>query len=236
MPAPTSLMFAIGTWNTAQTVTVTGRNDDGDVAYTVRLTPASTDSTYDGAAATASVLLTNEDDDEAGLTVSDVTGDATEAMGDTATVAVFDVKLDTEPTAAVASRDTGEGTAAPAGLTFTVSSWNTVQTVTVTGENDDLDDGDQTYRVELDTPEDATGAAEYEALDAVTVSVKTIDDDTGGVRFDPTALTVTEENTTGKTFTFGLTAEPPGQAWVTIFPTCNVSVNALTCPARTGLS
>ena len=238
-PAPTSLTFAAAAWNTAQTVTVTGQDDeidDGDVAYTVRLTPASTDSTYAGAAAAGSVSLTNEDDDDAGLTVSAMTGDATEATGDTATVAVFDVQLDTEPTAGVtitvASKDTGEGTAAPGNLTFTASSWNTAQTVTVTGANDDLDDGDQTYDVELDTPEDDTGAAEYEALDAVTVSVKTIDDDTGGVTFDPTSLTVTEGDTTGKTFTFRLTAEPPEQAYVGLHPDSGLSSDDLVPPRQ----
>ena len=36
---------------------------------------------------------------------------------------------------------------APAALTFTAGDWNTAQTVTVTGVNDDLDDGDIAYSV-----------------------------------------------------------------------------------------
>ena len=133
---PTNLTFSATTWNTAQTVTVTGQDDavdDGNATYEVRLTPTSTDAVY-GALTPTDVTLTNEDDDTAALTVSGVTGQATEAQGATATAAVFDVQLATEPTApvtvAVTSQDTGEGTVAPGSLTFGPANWNTAPTTT----------------------------------------------------------------------------------------------------------
>ena len=48
-------------------------------------------------------------------------------------------------TVGLSSSDTTEGTVSPAVVTFTAANWNTAQTVTVTGVNDDLDDGDIAY-------------------------------------------------------------------------------------------
>ena len=66
----------------------------------------------------------------------------TEAGG----TATFTVVLNTQPTAdvtiALSSSDTTEGTVAPASLIFTTANWNVAQTVTVTGVDDAVDDGD----------------------------------------------------------------------------------------------
>ena len=42
---------------------------------------------------------------------------------------------------------TTEGTVSPATLTFTPANWNTAQTVTVTGVDDAVDDGDIAYTI-----------------------------------------------------------------------------------------
>ena len=56
-----------------------------------------------------------------------------------------------QPTADVtiglSSDDTTEGTVSPSTLTFTTTNWNTAQTVTVTGVDDYLDDGDIGYHI-----------------------------------------------------------------------------------------
>ena len=60
-----SLTFTSLNWADPQLVFVSGQNDadsDGDVEYTVRFTPTSLDSLYNGTGATE-VLLTNRDDD-----------------------------------------------------------------------------------------------------------------------------------------------------------------------------
>ena len=119
--APTSLTFTTATWNTAQAVTATAADDDNTTGETVTLSHAAPG--FGTVAGTVTVTVT--DDDMAGLTVSDVTGDATEVQGDAATVAVFDVRLATQPTA-------------PGNLAFDTTDWNTAQTVTVTGVDDDV--------------------------------------------------------------------------------------------------
>ena len=45
-------------------------------------------------------------------------------------------------TIALSSSDTTEGTVGPASLTFTTANWNVAQTVTVTGVDDAVVDGD----------------------------------------------------------------------------------------------
>jgi hypothetical protein len=79
----------------------------------------------------------------------------------------------------VASGDTGEATASPATLTFTPANWNTAQTVTVAGVNDDLADGPQTTLVTVAVNDGASDNA-YDNVADQTVSVTTADNDTAG--------------------------------------------------------
>src|SRR5262249_16706573 len=153
-------------------VTVTGVDDfvdDGDVAYTILTGAAtSTDSNYNGLNP-ADVSVTNTDDDTAGFTVSPTTGLVTTEAGGTAT---FTVKLTSQPTANVtiplSSNNTAEGTVFPASLTFTSANWNVAQTVTVTGVDDFIDDGDVAYTI-VTAPATSTDS-KYSALNAADVS------------------------------------------------------------------
>ena len=179
---PSTLTFTASDWSTAQTVTLTGVDDsaaDGNRDYTVTLTIDQTntaDSNYD--ALSAVTVYARNRDNEFGLNVSAVTGQATEGGGQ----ATFTVALRTQPTAAVtvsvASRDAGEGSVSPPSLTFTggaTGNWNTAQTVTVTGANDSIDDGTVTWAVRLDP---ASGDGDYDASSVEEdVSVTTTDDD-----------------------------------------------------------
>ena len=179
--SPSSLTFNATTWNTAQQVTLTGVDDspgvsDGARPYTVTLTVNETsteDPTYDGLSA-VTVHAVNADD-EHGLVVGSVTGQATEAGGQ----ATFTVKLATEPTGdvtvAVTSQDASEGTVSPSSLTFTTTTWNTTQTVTVTGVDDAIDEGTVTWEVRLDPS--SSDDTNYNSLSNVDVSVTTTDDD-----------------------------------------------------------
>ena len=183
--APARLTFTPSDWNTAQTVTLTGVDDAptpsdpnpsaGNRNYTVSVAvdaAATADAGYDGLAA-ATVYAVNADD-EYGLDVGAVTGQATEAGGQS----TFTVALRTQPSAAVtvavSSRDAGEGTVEPASLTFAAAAWNTGQTVTVTGVQDPVDDGDAAWQVRLDP---SSGDADYNTVADVDVDVTTADDD-----------------------------------------------------------
>src|SRR5262249_49812082 len=139
-----SLTFTTADWNTPQTVTVTGVDDaisDGPFAYTVVTDPAaSNDPTFDTLHASDGDVL-NIDHATPGSAVTPTSGlTTTEAGG----VAKFSVVLATQPTddvtIGVSSSDTTEGTVSVSSLTFTPANWDTVQTVTVTGVNDNLDD------------------------------------------------------------------------------------------------
>ena len=79
----------------------------------------------------------------------------------------------------------------PATLTFTAANWNTAQTVTVTGVDDAVDDGDQSYTIV--TAAATSGDANYNGLNAADVSVTTTDNDAAGITVSPTSgLTTTE--------------------------------------------
>ena len=112
-------------------------------------------------------------DDEFGLDLGPVTGQATEAGG----TATFTVALLTQPSASVtvsvSSRDAGEGTVSPSSLVFTTGNWNAARTVTVRGVDDSIDDGDVEWQVRLDP---ASGDTDYDGIDE-DVDVTTTDDD-----------------------------------------------------------
>src|SRR5207248_3144238 len=140
-----SLTFTAANWNTPQTITVTGVDDfvdDGDIAYTIVTGAAtSTDGNYSGINP-SDVGVTNTDNDTAGVTVRPTSGLTTTEAGGTAS---FTVVLTSQPTASVSvplsSSNTSEGTVSAANLTFTTGNWNVPQTVTVTGVDDFVDDG-----------------------------------------------------------------------------------------------
>jgi parallel beta-helix repeat protein len=84
----------------------------------------------------------------AGITVSQVSGLVTTEIGGTAT---FSIVLNAPPTADVTINlslsDATEGSLSITSVTFTSSNWMTPQTVTVTGLNDTLADGNVAYSV-----------------------------------------------------------------------------------------
>lgn len=205
-----SLTFTPANWNQAQTVLVTGVDDavaDGNLPYTVTLAPVtSTDPTYSGMAITG-VSLINIDDDAPGITVSPTAGLATSEPGGSAT---FTVVLASAPTADVtiplSSSDPGEGTVAPTSLTFTAANWNTAQTVTATGVDDAIEDGDVAWTVVLG----AAGSADpgYAGIDPPDVAVTNADDDATGIVMTPVTGLETTEAGGGASFTVVLGSEP----------------------------
>ncbi len=104
-----------------------------------------------------------------GVTVSSISGPTSE-VGTTAT---FTVKLISQPTDDVVieifSSDTSEGMLDLSSITFTAQNWDENQTVTITGVDDVLDDGDITYSIILSNASSSdTG---YNGLNPEDVSV-----------------------------------------------------------------
>ena len=112
-----------------------------------------------------------------GITVAPTSGLQTTESGGTAT---FTVVLDTQPAADVTldlvSSDPTEGMIEPASLTFTPDDWNLPQSVTITGVDDRLDDGNIAYVIEVRPAASADPA--YDGRDGADVSVTNTDDDT----------------------------------------------------------
>ena len=128
----------------------------------------------------ADVSVTNTDNDAAGITVTPTSGlTTTEAGGH------GDLHGGAQPPAdggrddrpVVQRHDRGHGRRRPS-LTFTPANWNTPQTVTVTGVDDAVDDGDVAYTIV--TAAATSADANYNGLNAADVSVTNTDNDTAG--------------------------------------------------------
>jgi Calx-beta domain-containing protein len=212
---PASLMFTPANWSMSQTVMVTGGDDavaDGDQQYTIAVKAASTDANYQYAATT--LTLVNKDDDVASLKITSAANLRTTEAGGKAT---FSVALGSQPTGAVnvsvSSSNIKEGTVSPASLAFTANNWGTAQTVTVTGVDDSLADGDQAYSVSLKTAA-SSGDPKYAQLAASSVSLVNTNDDQVGISVTPTSCATAPETTA--TFTVVLKSQPLGTVTISL--------------------
>ncbi len=180
LSSDTVLTIAAGATTSTGLVTITAVDNDVD-APDKTATVSGAASGGNGVANPAALTLTLTDDDTAGVTVTESgVGTATTEAPGVGRTDSFTVALTSEPTAdvriAVSSSDEGEGTASPASLTFTSRNWGTPQTVTVTGMDDDVDDGDQVYRVVLAAAAESTDA-NYHGHDPEDVSATNADDE-----------------------------------------------------------
>ena len=203
-----SAQFTTSNWNAPQTITVTGLNDavaDGDQPFDIVFSATSSnDASYNGRIP-SNVSFTNIDDDSPGITVSTISGDTRED----GTQASFTVVLNSEPTSNVtigfASDDPSEGVTATATVVFTVNNWNAPQTVFVTGQDDNVADGNQPFQIDFAAAVSTdTG---YAGRTAPSVAVVTIDDESAGFIVGVINGN-TNENGEQATFTIQLTSEP----------------------------
>ncbi len=217
--SPSSVVFTSANWDSPQIVTVTGANDaidDGDIVYTiVTAASTSTDGTYDNVDLD-DVSVTNVDNDTAGVTVSQTAGLITTEAGtgeDT-----FTIVLDSEPTAdvsiSVTSSDVTEGTVSATPLVFTSGNWSVAQTVTVTGVNDDVADGDIGYTIV--TADASSSDPNYSGFVVSDVGVTNTDDDTSGIDVSPTSGLLTTEAGGSDSFTIVLQSEPTADVLISI--------------------
>ena len=215
------LTFTAGNWNTPQTVTVTGVDDntiDGTITSTITIAVKddSSDNNFDPVN-NQTVSITTTDDDTAGFTI--VQSGGTTGVAESGTTDTFTVVLDTQPTSNVVitftSSDTGEATVTGS-LTFTNANWSTAQTVTVTGVNDVAVDGNQTSTITA-AVDDANSDDGYDAVENQTVSVTTTDDDTAGYTIVQSggSTSVSEAGSTD-TFTVVLNTQPLSDVVFTI--------------------
>ena len=218
--SPATLTFTNANWDTPQTVTIAGVNDslvDGNQTtnVTVSVVDGSSDDDYDSVA-DQTVSVTTSDDDTAGATLSGTTA----TVSEDGTSATFTVVLDAQPTSDVVisatSADTGEVTVSPATLTFTAANWNTPQTVTITGVDDSLSDGNQTTNVTVSVVDGSSDDAFDSVADQV-MAVTTSDDDSAGVSATQSdGSTTTTEIGGTDTFTVVLNTQPSSDVVISV--------------------
>jgi alpha-tubulin suppressor-like RCC1 family protein len=224
--APSSVSFAPDDWNVFKTITVTGANDalpDGTIGYQIVTAQAlSNDIGYNGLDP-ADIAVDNLDDDAAGIQVVVAGGitTTTEAGG----AASIQVSLSAQPTADVTidlvSSDVGEGAIAGASgspptltLTFTSANWSTVQTVTVTGVDDNDVDGDQAYSIQFDPS--ASADPVFDGLDPADIAFTNTDNDTAGFTIAAASPLVVGEAGTSATFTVRLNSRPTADVTIAV--------------------
>ena len=115
---------------------------------------------------------------------------------ETGTSTGFAVVLTSAPTANVIvniiNTDPSEGTLSSSALTFTPGNWNVAQNITVTGLDDHIVNGDQTYQINGTT---SSADANYNGLAMPIVTVVNKEADVAGFNVTPTSLTTSETGT-----------------------------------------
>ena len=184
---------------------------------TITVDDANSEDGFDGLA-DQTVSATTTDDDVAGFTIAQ-TGGST-SVAETGTTDTFTVVLNAQPAEdvvmSIASSDAGESTTTNT-LTFTNANWDTPQTVTVTGVDDNIIDGTITSTITISII-DANSDDTFDAV-AMTklVSATTTDNDVAGFTITQTggSSSVSETGTTD-TFTVVLDAQPASDVVLTV--------------------
>ncbi|MDH5559942.1 MAG: DUF1566 domain-containing protein [Deltaproteobacteria bacterium] len=145
-------------------------------------------------------------DSSPGFEVSMASGNTSEA-GTTATfmVRIKNLKPTSDVVVDLASSDESEVVLSHPQLTFTADNWSLRQTVTLSGVDDFIDDGDQIVSIVL--AKAISSDANYDGLDPDDVSLTNIDDETASVVVGPISGDVSEQGSSA-TFTVQLSSEP----------------------------
>ena len=217
-----SLTFTNGNWDTPQTVTVTGVDDniiDGTISSTITIAVVdeSSNDSFD-AVADQTVTATTTDDDVAGFTIAESGGST--SVAESGTTDTFTIVLDAQPASdvvfAITSSDTGEATVTST-LTFTNANWDTPQTVTVTGVDDNIIDGTISSTITVSV-NDGSSDNDFDAVADQTVTATTTDDDVAGFTIaESGGSTSVAESGTTDTFTVVLNAQPASDVVCNIF-------------------
>jgi len=179
--SPASLTFGALDWNIPQTVTVMGGNDfidQDDASYLVQLGPTRSNDKSFNQLSPYTVSVVSIDDDTAGFMASAISGD----MSENGISATFTVRLTSQPLAEVtlpmSSSDITEGIITPTLLAFSPLDWRNLQTVTVTGLDDDEQDGNKVFAINLGPS--VSNDPKYTGLNATPVTVVNLDNDLPG--------------------------------------------------------
>ena len=225
--SPASLTFTADNYSTAQSVTLTAAEDDDGLAGTATIAHAARDGGYNGVS--KNLTATEVENDKVEFVVSPAPGPLSLTEGGISHT--YTVKLGSQPTAdvAVAITETPDDdgiTVSPASLTFTTSTWNTAQTVTIAAVEDNdytIDTATVSHSV---ITSDTSG---YGSLTIGDIAVTAKDNDAAiFIDTDPdtsgnqTGLVLVENGSSAR-YTVKLSNEPAANVTVSISETQNPS-------------
>ena len=212
--SPSRVTFTPQNWDTAQTVDVTGLDDDVDddneeTTISVTVDAANSDDSFD-AVDGKTLVVTTLDDDAAGFLLNKVT--ATVSEDGVTLVDAFTVVLTSQPVTdvmlAITTSADPDVAADRNTVTFTRENWNDPQPVELAGLDDDVDDGDEETTISV-TVDAANSDDSFDAVDGKTLVVTTLDDDAAGFLLNKVTATVSEDGVTlVDAFTVVLTSQP----------------------------
>jgi len=109
------------------------------------------------------------------IIISDISGYTTESGGTASFTIVLNSKPSYDVTINLSSNNVDEGIVSPETIIFTTGNWNIEKTITITGVDDDIDDGDISYTIIIDPA--ISDDANYSGIDADDITVINNDDD-----------------------------------------------------------
>ena len=215
------LTFGTANWSTPQTVTLTASADDDTSDGTAAIAHSASGGDYGSVAAS---LSATEFDSGKRLRLTRAMVEVSEGRSQS-----YGLRLNTAPTGdvviAITRSGDGDLAATPASLTFTVANYGTLQTVTISAEQDgDSADGTASFS------HTATGGG-YDGIVATAAAIE-IDDDARSYTLSGTRLTVAE----GSSVAYSIlpNTRPTGNLTVTISASESDPLTVQTDSARPG--
>ncbi len=207
----TTLTIAAGSLTSTGTVSITAVDNKIDTSNK-ELTVSATATGGLGVEDPVAEKLEITDDDVSGVSISETKIEIDEVDdGDTAASEnkdIYEIELDSEPigtvTIDIRSDDTTVATVHPARITFDKDDWDMPQVITVTAEDDDIDntDGERTAII--------AHTVRSTEPDYVKVTAASVDVDVADVDAAPSEMTITVDTSTGRDGVQGAVDEGAG--------------------------
>lgn len=196
-----ALTFTQHNWNTLQRVVISANNDafvNGDVTATVTLSTSSEGDSIYNELKSVTLPITIIDNDVAGIEY--LTTDLTVTEGGESVTRAF--KLKSQPTSDVTLRLSADTHSeriviSPSQLTFTSSDWNKLKHVTFTAVNDDIVNGTTMSIINIAV---SSSDKSYSEISTQSFNVIVNDNDTSGIVYVSSPVTITEGSHAVRTF------------------------------------
>lgn len=193
-----SLTFTSSNWNTNQSVTFTAIDDNivsGNLDFNIKIKPSSTDTLYNNIPEKI-IPITIKDNDTAGIIYDNSSVTINEGQSITRSF-----KLKSQPvsdvTLNISSNNSSRLIISSNKLTFNQSNWDDEHYVVFSSIDDNISNGDTTIIVTIKSVSTDTI---YNNIPDGTITITVKDNDTSGIITDNSSVTITEGQSTTKSF------------------------------------